>query len=371
MQKRKRVSWKLGKCTQRDRNRLSRYLLLGGKQQQVHTVSDFRVWGKRSEEKARRWTWQELLRTFKSLFMHLLKWVWLLFFHHSTLEKQKSFKSPFPLCTILALLHATVINNKQIPFFACLLSNYCDHQQFFSGVGPQFFCFWFCDEPKKFPGCYQHLFWDFFWICGFVVMLCFLGFCEQRDKWLGNWGSEDGEKWDHFWCVCVWVLGIVWGRRWKEENCRIWKSYGKLTDFHLSMKLVPRMLHKTSSCRHSTLLHLVSKAKFLFNKSGGFSFLFFFDRWPTSRAYCCQTKTLFAKSKSSSNVHGRSAKHPFLFWFDRFGKKAVCLLCEEQGRREKEIGKQCQWESVYVCMYNQVCWCLCDHHAFLQVWFLF
>ncbi len=54
-------------------------------------------------------------------------------------RKTKKFKSPFPLCTILALLYATVINNKQIPFFACLLSNYCDYQQFFSGVGPRFF----------------------------------------------------------------------------------------------------------------------------------------------------------------------------------------------------------------------------------------
>jgi hypothetical protein len=88
-----------------------------------------------------------------------------------------------------------LINNKQIPFLSCLLSNYCDHQQFFSGVGPRFFfASSFVMNKRKFPGCYQHLFWDFFWICGFVVMLCFLGFCEQRDKGLGNWGSEDGEK---------------------------------------------------------------------------------------------------------------------------------------------------------------------------------
>jgi hypothetical protein len=76
-----------------------------------------------------------------------------------------------------------------------------------------FFYSSFVMNKKKVPGCYQHLFWDFFWICGFLVMLCFLAFCEQREIGLGNWGSEDGENWDHFLCVCVWVLWIVWGRR--------------------------------------------------------------------------------------------------------------------------------------------------------------
>jgi hypothetical protein len=113
------------------------------------------------------------------------------------------------------------------------------------------------------------------------------------------------------------------------------------------MKLVPRMLHKTSSCRHSTLLHLVSKAKFLFNKSGGFSFLFFWTGHQ-HQSLLFPNKNTFCKEQELIKSGQKICKTPIFILIWQIWEES-CVFALWGAREEREGNRKTM--SVRECMY--------------------